>query len=156
MIGDWKAADLRQAAIDLLIAAIGSEKSKPDRSVFVQQPQFRQRLVQPRAARHERGLVRTSFGKQSSKYEYAKRRSQDARLSGQNALGDREAGVAEKADAECCRQNDCKRTDEGSRRCKDRMAAGRQPQQHWKQERNRDDSPPKSLRQKNDEPVQDD
>ena len=61
-----------------------------------------------------------------------------------------------KADAERRRQNDCKRTDEGGRRCKDRMAAGRRPQQHWKQERNRYDSPPKSLRQKNDESVQDD
>ena len=61
----------------------------------------------------------------------------------------------EKADAECCRQNDCECTNEGSRRCKERMAAGRQPQQHWKQQRNRDDGPPKSLRQKNDESIQD-
>ena len=103
MVGDWKAADLRQAAIDFPIAAIRSEKRKPDRSVFVQQPQFRQRLVQPRSARHELRLVQASFGKQRNKYEYAKRHGQDARLCAQNALGDREAGVAEKADAECCR-----------------------------------------------------
>ena len=62
------------------IAAIGSEKRKPDRSVFVQQPQFRQRLVQPRAARHELSLVQPSFGKQRNKYEHAKRHRQDARL----------------------------------------------------------------------------
>ena len=33
------------------------------------------------------------------------------------------------------------------------LAAGRQPQQHWKQQCNRDDSPPKILRQKNDESM---
>src|SRR4029077_13984294 len=104
MIGDRNAADLRQAAIDLPIAAIGGEKREPDWSVFVEQPQFRHRLLQPRAARYERGLVQTSFGKQRNKYEYAKRHGQDAGLCAQNALGDRQAGVAEKADAECCWQ----------------------------------------------------
>ena len=99
--------------------------------------------------------MQPSFGKQSSENECAERHRQDTRLGCQNALNDREGDIAENADPEYCRPDNCEGNDECSRCCEDRMAAGCKPQQHWKYQGNWDDDTPKPLREKDDETAQD-
>src|SRR5579862_785917 len=109
--------------VDLEIPTIGREKRKTNRCGFVEKLQFRR----PRLARLERSLVLTALGKQSSKYIRAQRNSQNAGLSHQDALADREARLTENADSERCCPNDRKSDDERGRGTKNRLAAGRKP-----------------------------
>ena len=96
----------------------------------------RQRLLQAGLALLKRGFVLPPFGEQCGENVCTERDSQDAGASGKHAVCHRETRIAEATDSDRRRPDDCEGDDEGCRRCEDRPAACRNPQQDRKQQCN--------------------
>src|SRR5262245_3300668 len=82
-----------------------------------------QRLLKPGLALQEGGFVVTALREKRSKNERAERDGKDARLGTQNAVLDRDSGIAEIADTKCGHPDQCERNDEGSRGSEDGATA---------------------------------
>src|SRR5262245_19134520 len=87
-----------------------------------------QRFLKPGLTLQECGLVMTALREKRSKNECAERDGKDARLGTQNAMLDRDSGIAEIADTKCGHPDQCKRNDEAGRSGEDGATAGRNPQ----------------------------
>src|SRR5262245_1710328 len=87
-----------------------------------------QRFLKPGLTLQECGLMVTALREKRSKNECAERDGKDARLGTQNAMLDRDSGIAEIADTKCGHPDQCKRNYEGGRSGEDGATAGRNPQ----------------------------
>src|SRR5262245_21874474 len=87
-----------------------------------------QRLLKPSLTLQEGGFMVTALGEKRCKNECAQRDGKDARLGTQNAMLDRDRGIAEIADTKCGHPDQRKRNDEGGCGGEDGATACRNPQ----------------------------